>query len=129
MRTDDNWKETRVLAEDLNTLLNLPNNISEEYFKVLENLIVHKFLEKLLEDEDNNGKDYSIELPYIGTIVVSVENDRLSTSFSVKSSFYKKIKSAYDTKESPLVKQCSDILGEVLSRKFLEGADSSEIGE
>lgn len=127
MRPDDNWRETRLLAEDLDVLLGLPKNVTEDYLKILENLIIHRFVEKIADEEDFRGKDYQIELPYIGSLIVSIsENSKISTDFVVRNSFYRKLKSACFSKTSPLVDQCADILGRDLAQKFEEGTINDE---
>lgn len=123
MRPDDNWKEVRLLAEDLDTLLGLPKEVSEDYLKILENLIVHRFIETI-SNEDFRGKDCQVELPYLGSLVVSVdESDKLSLNFIPRSTFYRKIKNAYYKRESPLVTQCAEILGQDLVKKYEEGGE------
>lgn len=120
MKVDDNWKQTRVLAQDLNKLLNLPTETSEKYLQILENLIVHKFLESVLSKEDNTC--YEIELPYLGTLIIEVtDKGHLSTDFVVRPLFFKKLQAAYNTNESPLIQQCTDLLSEKLVKQFEEG--------
>lgn len=119
MKPDDNWAETRILAEDLDTLLGIPKGVSEDYLKVLENLIVHRLVEQVREEKDFRGKDCQIELPYLGSLIISIDNkNKISTNFVVRDTFYRKIRKAFHTKESPLVSQCSKILGEDLLNKF-----------
>lgn len=121
MRPDDNWKETRILAEDLDTLLGLPKDITEDYLKILENLIIHRFVEQLEDCHDFRGKDCQIELPYLGSLVISVDDkNKLSTDFVVRDTFYRKLRNAFHSKESPLISQCGKILGEELVKKFEE---------
>ena len=36
MKSDDNWKETRLLAEDLQNLIGLPSKVTEDYLKIIE---------------------------------------------------------------------------------------------
>lgn len=121
MRPDDNWKETRILAEDLDTLLGLPKDITEDYLKILENLIVHRFVEQLEDCQDFRNKDCQIELPYLGSLVISVnEKNKISTDFVVRDTFYRKLRNALYSKESPLVSQCGKILGEDLVKRFEE---------
>lgn len=121
MTPDDNWKETRVLAEDLSELLGIPKQASEDFLLVLENLIIHKLVEKL-SDEDCKGQDISIELPYLGTLIISVdEQGRVSEDFVCRKTFARKVKSAVNQRESPLVSQLGKILGESLVKKMEEG--------
>ena len=111
MKADENWKETRVLTSDLEELLGIPKETSEEYLKVLENLIIHKFVEELLDTNSFIEKDCAIELPYLGTLIISVnKGNSISTSFAPRRTFYNKIKEAYSTKQSPLIVQCEDLL-------------------
>lgn len=101
-------------------MLGVPSDVSKEYLEVIENLLIHKFIESLNEEDIVEGKDYSIELPYLGSFTVFItDKGRITTSFTAKSSFYKKIKSAYLTRESPLVSQCGTILGKDLADKYI----------
>lgn len=121
MRPDDNWKEVRASAEDLSDLMSIPVRATEDFLTVLENLIVHKFAETI-SDEECKGTDVAIELPYLGTLVVSIdENDQISLNFVARKVLYRKIKSAYVKRESPLVSQLESILGDHLARKMEEG--------
>lgn len=121
MRPDDNWKEVRASADDLSDLMNIPVRATEDFLTVLENLIVHKFVETI-SDEECRGKDIAIELPYLGTLVVSIdENDQVSLNFVARKVLYRKIKSAYIKRESPLVYQLETILGDYLVKKMEEG--------
>lgn len=126
MRPDDNWKETRLLAEDISQLLNIPRGVSEDYLTVVENLIIHKFIE-CVNGEDIRGQEVSIELPYLGSLIISVDDrGHLETSFVVRSSFYRKLKNAYQKNESPLVTQLGAILGQSLVEKMEEGRIEDE---
>lgn len=121
MRPDNNWKEVRASAEDLSCLLNIPVRATEDFLTVLENLIVHKFVE-VVSDEDCTGKDISIELPYLGNLVISIdENGQISLNFVARKVFYRKIKDAYNKRESPLVSQLEAILGDYLVKKMEDG--------
>lgn len=93
----------------------------------MENLLIHKFIELLNNEDITEDKDYNIELPYLGSFIVSItDKGRIITNFTAKSSFYKKIKSAYLTRESPLVSQCGSILGKDLADKYIaEEEDNS----
>lgn len=121
MRPDDNWRETRATAEDLSELLNIPVKATEDFLVVLENLIVHRFAEEI-SDKDCKGKDISIELPYLGTLVVSIsEEDQLSLNFVARNVLYRKIKNSYIKRTSPLVSQLGSILGDYLVEKMEDG--------
>lgn len=121
MRPDDNWKEVRASAEDLSDLMNIPVRATEDFLTILENLIVHKFTETI-SDEECRGKDIAIELPYLGTLIVSIgEDDQVSLNFVARRVLYRKIKSAYVKRESPLVYQLELILGDHLAKKMEEG--------
>jgi len=116
MNPDNNWKETRLLSQDLSELLGVPVQATEDFLLVMENLIIHKFIETI-SDEDFRGKDCQIELPYLGSLVISVDDkDRMSINFVVRKSFYKKIKNAYNNKNNPLSDQLCKILGYKLSQ-------------
>ena len=122
MKSDDNWKETRLLAEDLQNLIGLPSKVTEDYLKIIENLLIHKFLEVVMETDDFKGKDCQIELPYLGSLVISVDDkDKLHVDFTVRNIFYRKLKSAYYNRESPLTEQLEKILGQELVQRFEEG--------
>ncbi len=124
MKSDTNWKETRLMAADLDVLLGIPVETSEKFLKVLENLIIHRFLEMVMDSEDiQDGKTYHIELPYLGSLVINmVKQNKFIIDFVVRKSFYQKIKDAIATKESPLVKQ----LEVELSRNLLKRYEESE---
>lgn len=126
MKPDDNWKETRLLAEDISQLLNIPRGVTEDYLSVVENLIIHKFIE-CTNGEDIRGQEVSIELPYLGSLIVSVdEKGHITTSFVVRNVFYRKLKNAYQKHESPLVSQLGDILGKALVERMEEGEIEDE---
>lgn len=121
MTPDENWKETRVLCEDLSELLGIPKQSSEDFLLVLENLIIHKLVEKI-SDEDCKGQDISVELPYLGTLIISVdERGKVSEDFVCRKTFARKIKDAVNRRESPLVSQLGKVLGEHLVKKMEEG--------
>lgn len=121
MRPDDNWKDTRASAEDLSELLNIPVKATEDFLTVMENLIVHKLVETI-SDEDILGKDIAIELPYLGSLVISIDDrGHLSTNFVIRGTLYKKIRNAYLKRESPLVSQIESILGDDLVKRMKEG--------
>lgn len=125
IRTDPNWVETRVLAEDLSKLLGVPVQATEDFLLVLENLIVHKIAENV--PEDSQGKDISVELPYLGTLVVSInERNAVTTNFVIRNTLYKKIRTACHKKESPLTDQISNILGQHLVTLMEEGSITDE---
>lgn len=116
MNPDNNWKETRLLSQDLSEILGVPVQATEDFLLVMENLIIHKFIETI-SDEDFRGKDCQIELPYLGSLVISVDDkNRMNINFVVRKSFYKKIKNAYNNKNNPLSDQLCKILGYKLSQ-------------
>lgn len=122
MKTDDNWKETRLLAKDILDLTGVPIETTEHFLELLEDLIIHRFLEMVLSDNSNEDTDYSIELPYLGTLVLAINpnNNNISTSFNIRKSLYKKIKSAYNSRISPLTCQIEENLKNRLVKKFEE---------
>lgn len=121
MNPDENWKETKACSEDLSTLLGIPESSVQEFLEVLENLIIHRLVETLLSEDTISDKDFSVELPYLGSLVVSLSGsrDNVSLSFVPRNTFYRKIRKACHTLESPLNDQISSILGNHLS-KLLE---------
>lgn len=127
MNPDNNWKETRLLAEDISTLLGVPAKTVEDFLLVLENLIVHRLAETISQ-EDFNGKDCSVELPYLGSLVVSCDDKgKVSTDFVVRPALYRKIRAVVNhSSTSPLIKQLCEILGEDCVRKMEEGTLSNE---
>lgn len=126
MRSDDNWKATRDLTEDLEDLTGIPKEVSEDLLMIIENLIIHKFIEAVA-DKDYDGKGCCIVLPYLGSLdIVTDDRNQISLNFIPRNSFTRKIKSAYYNQESPLVVQCAKILGEDLVNKFKEGSDIYE---
>lgn len=122
MNPDKNWKETRASAEDLLLLTGVPVNVTEEFLKTLENLIIHRFVESLADSEDKC--DVSIELPYLGSLVVSNDKKYPEINFVPRPAFYRKIKNACHSLESPLTSQVSDDLSRKLVRLFEEGDES-----
>lgn len=125
MNPDENWKETRLTAKDLSVLLGVSVSTVEEFLVVVENLLIHKLVETLSEVDDIGNTDVCIELPYLGSLVISTDKRKVSTNFVVRPSLYRKIKKACSSLESPLTEQLSTILGECLLKKYEEG----EIGE
>lgn len=123
MNPDENWKETRASAEDLSLLLGVSTSTTEEFLKVLENLIIHRFVEALTDTE---SEEVSIELPYLGSLVISRQKKSPEITFVVRPAFYRKIKEACHTLKSPLTSQISAALGQKLVQKFEEGDDSNE---
>lgn len=128
MNPDENWKETKATANDLSKLLGIPESSTIEFLEVLENLIIHRLVESLLTEDKISDKDFLVELPYLGSIVVSLTGarDRVSISFVPRNTFYRKIRKACHTLESPLNDQVSFILGSSLSKLFEEGGFSRE---
>ncbi len=129
MRSDENWKETRATAQDMELLTGVPVSITENYLKLLENLILHKFTEQVSTNKDLRGTDCQITLPYLGDLIVSIsDNSQLTTSFVVRPSFYKKLIKCYTKKESPLITQISTLVEDEFVRKFNanESGDSLE---
>lgn len=122
MTPDENWKETRVLAKDISLILGTPDKDVEELLKTIENLIVHKLVEAMTTEEISN-KDFSVELPYLGTLVVSISGSRdsVSTNFVPRRTFYRKIRKACHTLESPLTSQLCEKLGEHYATLYEEG--------
>lgn len=121
MNPDNNWKDTRASAEDLSLLLGVSVQTVEDFLVVLENLIIHKYVEELSKT-DESTVDINIELPYLGSLVVSTnEKGQISTSFAVRRTFYRKLKKATNLMESPLTSQLCKILGNQLVEKFEEG--------
>lgn len=121
MNPDNNWKDTRASAEDLSLLLGVSTQTVEDFLVVLENLIIHKYIEELSKTDESTA-DISIELPYLGSLIVSTnEKGQISTSFAVRRTFYRKLKKATNLMESPLTSQLCKILGNQLVEKFEEG--------
>lgn len=121
MNPDNNWRETRATAEDMSLLLGVSVTDTENFLKVLENLIIHRLVEELADSE---AEDVSIELPYLGSLVVSREKKYPEISFVPRNSFYRKIKDACRTLKSPLTSQVEVALGQKLVKIFEEGDES-----
>lgn len=123
MNPDENWKETRATAEDLSILLGVPTSTTEEFLKVLENLIIHRLVEVL---SDSESEDVAIELPYLGSLVISDPKKKYpDISFVPRKAFYRKIKDACQSLKSPLTSQIGVALGQKLVQIFEEGDESN----
>lgn len=128
MASDENWKETQVLVKDIAQLLGVPPGMTKDLLKTLENLIIHKLVEAVSTEDNPSDKDYAIELPYLGTLVVSLtgRRDQVSLSFAPRNSFYRKVRKACHTLESPLTEQVGEILGEHFVNLYEEGGVEDE---
>ena len=122
MKVDDNYRESKILAEDLSVLID--GFVTKDLlfiFKTLENLIIHDLVEQINKEDDPKGKDFEIVLPYLGSLVISVsDKNKLSTNFVVRNSFYHDLRKYYNKNESPLTEQYAKLLGEALSKKYEE---------
>lgn len=125
MTPDENWKEVKILSEDLSALLGVSEKSTKEFLTTLENLIIHRLTEQVSLSEETHDVEYSIELPYLGTLVVSVEGPRdlVSLSFVARNSFYRKVRKACHHQESSLNSQVASQLGEHLVNLFEKGED------
>lgn len=125
MKVDENWKQSRILAQNLDRLLNLPVETSEKYLQIIEDVLLHTFLEMVLSEVSSDTETdqvYEIELPYLGTLVITVrEGKHLSTDFVVRPTLYKKLQNVYLKKESPLIHTCNNLLSQQLIKQFEEG--------
>ena len=123
MNPDENWKETKATSKDLSELLGVPESSTQEFLEILENLIIHRLVESLLSEDTISEKDFSVELPYLGSLIVSLSGsrDNVSLSFVPRNTFYRKIRRACHTLESPLNAQISSILGGHLAKSYEEG--------
>lgn len=120
MKVDDNWRDVHILAEDLDQLLGIPAKTSEKFLEILSELIIHRFLEEVLaQDKDT----YQVILPYLGNLIINVEDKFPKIDFMVRPSFYKAIKEAYKDKKSPLVNDCVKRLSSELIKRYNEGDD------
>lgn len=77
MKVDDNWNETRITCQDIETLLGLPRDVSEDYLTILENLILHKLALSLRENPDS--ENYQVSLPYLGSLVIHTNLGKLES--------------------------------------------------
>lgn len=118
---DCNWKETKLTIQDLSTLLGVSTKTLKEFFEVVENLLVHKFLEEVLKSDSLEDTDIEVALPYLGSLVLSLNKKNISTNFVIDNNLYKKLKKAYLSKESPLTDQICKLLGKDLLDKFEDG--------
>lgn len=125
MIPDDNWKETQVYAQDLSTLLGIDSKSTQEFLVTLENVIIHRLVEVIADTPDKSNKDYSLELPYLGNLIVSLSGtrDKVSVNFVTRPAFYRKIRKACHDLRSPLVGQVSSELGKHLVKLLEEGED------
>ncbi len=130
MKVDENWKQSRILAQNINRLLELPVETSEKYLQIVEEVILHTFLEMVLSagEESNPGLDqvFEIELPYLGTLVITAHDKHLSTDFVVRPTFYKKLQNVYLKKVSPIIQTCNELLSQELVKQFEEGEIKGE---
>lgn len=122
MRPDDNWRETRAYASDVSSLDDkVDTKDVERIFNEVEDVIVHRFIELLNDMEDCQGTDVQIELPYLGSLVISFDDSgKMSYNFVVRQVLSKKLKSAYTSRESPLTEKYAKLL----SDKFIKNLES-----
>ena len=122
-KVDKNWQETRVTAKDLEELLGIPAEVSEELFKTVENLALHKLVEEFIKNKSTVGKDFAVSLPYFGTLVISFGyHDKLTWNFVPCGTFLKTLRAVHWSKESPLTEQLCEVLSKDLM-KTLEGGE------
>lgn len=117
MNPDENWKETKIFIRDVSDLSGYSEQEVESILKLLENLIVHRLVETIKSSEDSpQGKSFSVELPYLGSLIVDMKGKSrgVSVSFASRPSFYRKLRKACHSQESPLVEQMSEDLSKYL---------------
>lgn len=125
MKTDGNWIKTRDLSKDIETITEIPYNYNEEFFKITESVILHKILENIelleLRGESVRNKDFEIELPYLGSLIVFVDNDKnISFNFTARPIFVKKVKECILKKKDFLSEHLEQKLENKLVEKFIE---------
>ena len=126
MNPDQNWKETKVVTQDVETILEVPCNEVNEILSLVEKLAVHRFVE-LLSDHEFKDKDVAIELPYLGTLVLSINNrGKITYNFVVRNSVYREFRDAYRNRKSPLESDLSKRLGSELVKRFEGGEEDLE---
>lgn len=125
MISDGNWHETRVEAQDIADLCGLPLKTVESFLVVVENVILHSFYEQYRgRDRKSDMDDFSVTLPYLGDLVISVDSKKDSDEKSVsigyvpRKAFYEKIKGITEGQLSPLTRQIYKELGAMLKENF-----------
>lgn len=126
MNPDQNWKETKVITQDVETVLEVPCNEVNEILSLVEKLAIHRFVE-ILSDHEFKDKDVAIELPYLGTLILSINSrGKITYNFVVRNSMYREFRDAYRNRKSPLESELSKKLSSELVKRFEGGEESLE---
>lgn len=126
MNPDQNWKETKVITQDVETVLEVPRNEVNEILSLVEKLAIHRFVE-ILSDHEFKDKDVAIELPYLGTLILSINSrGKITYNFVVRNSMYREFRDAYRNRKSPLESELSKKLSSELVKRFEGGEESLE---
>lgn len=126
MNPDQNWKETKVVTKDVETILEVPCNEVNEILSLVEKLAIHRFVE-ILSDHEFKDKDVAIELPYLGTLILSINSrGKITYNFVVRNSMYREFRDAYRNRKSPLESDLSKKLSSELVKRFEGGEESLE---
>lgn len=126
MNPDQNWKETKVVTQDVETVLEVPCNEVNEILSLVEKLAIHRFVE-ILSDHEFKDKDVAIELPYLGTLILTISSrGKITYNFVVRNSMYREFRDAYRNRKSPLESDLSKKLSSELIKRFEGGEESLE---
>lgn len=111
---DNNWITLKETTEEISDILGIPPETSEKYLEVVENLLIHNLIDSF--NDNPHANSFTVQLPYLGSLVLEInDNGKISTSFTPSSRFYRKIKSAYSTRKSPLTRMVGIELGNLIS--------------
>lgn len=114
-----NRMATRRLCKSLSEIFNLKPTITDRLIRLINSATLHDIAEKALDSEDGRLKSATIELPYVGSMKVYVEDNEVKVDSIILEDKYKEdLYSAINKGESPLIKMIGDKLISRLKDKY-----------
>lgn len=117
---DINAKEASDNAKIIGTLLNVrPKDI--EHILWMNCLVSMHKLSNTVLDADTQLKEYKIEIPYMGVLILKVEGKKIiDTAFEPEDYLLKEINKTISTGESRLISVARSHVGERINQKYKE---------
>lgn len=113
-----NYNMTRKLSKDLSEILGISKRLVVHFTRILSLGYITQIASDALSKEDGKLKNTQIEIPYVGCMDITIDNDDVLASIELDTNFKKQVLNAVKTGDTKLITELEESLIKSIKEKY-----------
>lgn len=114
-----NEVETRRLYVDLHSLLGINTRVTKHFMKLIQEAMVHKVVQDKLECKEESLQNTVIEIPFVGGINITFNDDgSITSTVELEDEMKEQLLKARNEGVSPLLNRLEDAVVQTIMNEY-----------